>query len=270
MVPTTGTQNNNSDLKKEALTEANWMVHVKRELLKEADGGRFLHSQVLQLKLFVNEESEALERFFRPTFEQQAFPTEKLLTTLASPRLVQTFQDSIINIEIETYTDEQQSTIDTLVTIGVQNYMSNYEMHVFANGTSPSDLIEKIRMPAKSTFTVGRSVPNSNADVLIGDGDAHGKYPQRASNQRSLLSILSRTAFTLQRQTDTRWLCQARKQGEFMMILDAGSAKKMIPLRFPYRMVPLDVNDEIVILSDFQNVSDRLYIKIVSVEETNF
>ena len=43
----------------------------------------------------------------------------------------------------------------------------------------------------------------------------------------------------------------------------------MIPLRFPYRMVPLDVNDEIVIFADFKNFADRLYFKIVSVDDTN-
>ena len=63
-----------------------------------------------------------------------------------------------------------QDSIDKQVTIGVQNYMSKYEIHVLANGTAPSDLVEKIKMPAKSTFTIGRAVPNSNVDVL-GDGN---------------------------------------------------------------------------------------------------
>ena len=169
----------------------------KRELLKEADGSRFLPSQVLQLKLFVHKDNPDLDRFFERHLNNKHSQPKKLLTTLATPKLLETFQDSIINIVIEEYDDEQQSTIDKLVTIGVQNYMSNYEIHVFANGTSPSDLVEKIKMPAKSTFTVGRSVPNSNADVLVGDGEARENYPQKTSSQVSLLSILSRKAFLL-------------------------------------------------------------------------
>ena len=93
------------------------------------------------------------------------------------------------------------------------------------------------------------------------------KQISNRTSQRSLLSILSQLLHCSDKQT----LVGSVKlgQGEFMMIENEASAKKMIPLRFPYRMVPLDVNDEVVIFADFQNLEDRLYFKIVCVDDTN-
>lgn len=126
-------------------------------------------------------------------------------------------------------------------------------------------LIESIPLPTIPTCHVGRyngdGDVNQNRGVSLGRRLNSSSYPLLSNQSESILKMVSVDAFTIFTAGEGAWLCQARKQGDYMCI-QKSNGQIHFPLHYPYRTVRFFKDDIIVLVQDWSNENDRLYLQI--------
>ena len=245
------------------LTKDNYSKLLGNRLLEAVRQRKIRSSQTYELTLHVYKSNPDVN-FFKERFDNQSIPfTEESLFRLVENTVIKSrFESSYISTVLEVHEDE--NVFDELVSFQEQTYSSDFEIQVFAN--TLDNKVDTLPLPAMADFTVGRISQRDKPDVVIGDYDDLSKYPSRvegsaANEGYSLLTILSGYAFTFERYGANQWLCQARRQGQFMKI-ENEHGKSDIPLDFPDRKAIYRLGDTVVVYEHPSHQIDRLYFKI--------
>ena len=188
--------------------------------------------------------------------------TEELLKRLFSPLLSDRLHGCNVHLEMVQYMSDD-ITSGFIQIHPLRQSVGQYEMVVYANSVAEDSIVETLLLPDKSTIVVGNFDPfrKNPIDVELGHGPRAENYPLIQQGVR-LNEIVSRLAFVLFPQTTGSWLCQARKQGEYMWIQDPDQTRAFFPLSFPNRTVRFTLNEFIVLVQDFERHDNRLYCEI--------
>ena len=201
--------------------------------------------------------------------------TEFSLTTFPDliKRMDQSIQLSIANciftfeiVDIKEFPNDQRECIR----IEPRNVEMNHQLEVRyrvgdAENIKNFTLIESIPLPTIPTCHVGRyngaGDTNQNRSVSLGRRLNSSSYPLLSNQPESILKMVSVDAFTIFAAREGAWLCQARKQGDYMCI-QKSNGQIHFPLHYPYRTVRFFKDDIIVLVQDWSNENDRLYLQI--------
>ena len=201
--------------------------------------------------------------------------TEFSLTTF--PDIIkgmdQSIQSSIANciftfeiVDIKEFPNDQRECIR----IEPRNIELNHQLEVrYRSGDIDNiknfTLIESISLPTIPTCHVGRyngdGDGNQNRSVSLGRRLNSSSYPLLSNQSESILKMVSVDAFTIFAAGEGAWLCQVRKQGDYMCI-QKSNGQIHFPLHYPYRTVRFYKDDIIVLVQDWSNENDRLYLQI--------
>lgn len=249
-----------------SLSKDNYSKLIKNCLLQAVRHNNIRSSQTYELTLHIYK-SNPYSNFFTERFDNQSIPfTEDSLFRLVESAVIKRrFESSYISTVLEVH--EDGSSFEEAVSFQEQTYSSDFEIQVFAS--TLENKVDTLPLPALADFTVGRVSQNDNPDVVIGDYDELHKYPPRvegseANEGYSLLTILSGYAFTFERYGANQWLCQARRQGQFMKI-ENEHGKSDVPLDFPDRKAIYRLGDTVVVYEHPSHQVDRLYFKIAKI-----
>lgn len=261
-------QSEPSSKEPESLTRENW-----RKLIQEALHAHSLDSRSQRYGVevvFYLHENNSDKRFFEDTFGSKSSPfTEnKLFQVLKDQVLADKYASIPIHFNVQAHGDNQGNGIKN-VEVREFDYSTfsndNYELQVYAQTLAPENLIETLALPDKNKFIVGRDSPD-RPDVIVGSRlTSFERYPTRQERykEESLLTILSGCAFSLEVRGEDRWFCQARKQGEFMVVVNDENNRYEKPLDHPERKARYHLGDHIRVFDDFATKQDQLFFKVV-------
>ena len=189
-------------------------------------------------------------------------PKDRLFTSIGDKRLTDKYQNARINIMLKVYDDDENAETEP-ITFNQIRYNSDYEIHVYVQDLLPKNRLLTLPMPAFDVFTIGRYDLSEKSDVMI--DDTNGAFPARieSNKEKSLLTILSARAMTFYRYSQTQWLCQARRQGQYMKV-ENGDGKSETPLEYPERKCVYELGDYVTVFDLDQAKQDRIFFEFVA------
>lgn len=243
------------------ITNESFLDHLKREIQTYFSRGA-VGASAFTISIHLSPSNPDFQMIREQYCGRIPLSTEDLFKRLYAPMLLDklhacTFQIEMVHHQAEAATD------GWIVIAPKRQSVGQFEMVVYANGIEEENVVEILVLPDKSTIVIGHFDPlrMNPIDVELACGTASEKYP-RIANGQGLSSIVSRTAFVLFPQPTGSWLCQVRKQGEYMWVQDPDRTQVYFPLSFPNRTVRFTLNEFLVLVQDFECRDNRIYCQI--------
>ena len=243
------------------ITNESFLDHLKREIQTYFSRGA-VGASAFTISIHLSPSNPDFQMIRDQYCGRIPLSTEDLFKRLYAPMLLDKLHACTFQIEMCPH--QAEAVTDGWIVIAPKRQsVGQFEMVVYANGVEEDNVVEVLVLPDKSTIVVGHFDPlrMNPIDVQLAFGAAVEKYPTLANGQR-LSSIVSRTAFVLFPQPTGSWLCQVRKQGEYMWVQDPDRTQVYFPLSFPNRTVRFTLNEFLVLVQDFECPDNRIYCQI--------
>ncbi len=235
------------------ITRDNLFEKIGRALLAENTEGAFAYYTI---RVQIHEDNQ-----YRTQFENALNNrlTESLLGNINNDQVTQRFSQATLSCTleiIEPYETEQ-------IVVEQSIFKSKCQIQIFVDDPEdPNNLLEQLQLPLVNEFVVGRYAPGNDAEIQLCSPKVEKRYHRNPKMKTSIESI-SRHAFSLIRLDDSRWICQAGRQGELMQILRKADGKRIEPLRYPHRSYWYELGDSIIVFGPDKYSDQEFFIQIV-------